>query len=52
VDDARAELEEAGFVVKVEKNFPYLGDEVESQSVEGGGQAPEGSTITIKTKGL
>ncbi|WP_208545487.1 Stk1 family PASTA domain-containing Ser/Thr kinase [Streptomyces sp. Tu 2975] len=52
VDDAKAELEEAGFVVKVEKNFPFLGDEVESQSVEGGGQAPEGSTITIKTKGL
>ncbi|GGW31954.1 Stk1 family PASTA domain-containing Ser/Thr kinase [Streptomyces xantholiticus] len=52
VDDATAELEAAGFVVQVEKNFPFLGDEVESQSVEGGGQAPEGSTITIKTKGL
>ncbi|MFF3287494.1 Stk1 family PASTA domain-containing Ser/Thr kinase [Streptomyces sp. NPDC003023] len=52
VGDATTELEAAGFVVKVEKNFPFLGDEVESQSVEGGGQAPEGSTITIKTKGL
>ncbi|UYQ61649.1 Stk1 family PASTA domain-containing Ser/Thr kinase [Streptomyces peucetius] len=52
VDDATAELEEAGFVVKAEKNFPFLGDEVESQSVEGGGRAPEGSTITIKIKGL
>jgi eukaryotic-like serine/threonine-protein kinase len=52
VDDATSELESAGFEVKVERNFPFLGDTVESQSVEGGGQAPEGSTITIKTKGL
>jgi serine/threonine-protein kinase len=52
VDEATAELEEAGFVVKAEKNFPFLGDKVESQSVEGGGRAPEGSTITIKIKGL
>ncbi|MFF3321884.1 Stk1 family PASTA domain-containing Ser/Thr kinase [Streptomyces sp. NPDC002889] len=52
VDDATAELESAGFEVKVEKNFPFLGDEVDSQSVAAGDQAPEGSTITIKTKGL
>jgi beta-lactam-binding protein with PASTA domain/serine/threonine protein kinase len=52
VDDATSELESAGFEVEVEKNFPFLGDTVESQSVAGGGQAPEGSTITIKTKGL
>ncbi|HZX37253.1 MAG TPA: Stk1 family PASTA domain-containing Ser/Thr kinase [Streptomyces sp.] len=52
VDAATGELESAGFQVKVEKNFPFLGDTVESQSVAGGAQAPEGSTITIKTKGL
>ncbi|MGW1881734.1 Stk1 family PASTA domain-containing Ser/Thr kinase [Streptomyces sp. NPDC001970] len=49
---ARQELEKAGFEVKVERNFPFLGNKVESQSVEGGEQAPEGSTITIKTKGI
>ncbi|MET9800824.1 Stk1 family PASTA domain-containing Ser/Thr kinase [Streptomyces sp. NPDC006368] len=52
VDDARRELEAAGFQVKVEKTFPFLGDTVSGQSVEGGEQAPEGSTITIKTKGI
>ncbi|MEV3990755.1 Stk1 family PASTA domain-containing Ser/Thr kinase [Streptomyces sp. NPDC049837] len=52
VDDAKRELEGAGFTVKVEKSFPFLGDTVDSQSVSGGEQAPEGSTITIKTKGL
>ncbi|MFD4720296.1 Stk1 family PASTA domain-containing Ser/Thr kinase [Streptomyces sp. NPDC058423] len=52
LNDARRELEEAGFEVKVERAFPFLGDTVESQSVEGGGQAAEGSTITIRTKGL
>lgn len=52
VDDAKRELEGAGFEVKVEKSFPFLGDTVESQSVSGGDRAPEGSTITIKTKGL
>lgn len=52
LSDARRELEEAGFEVKVERAFPFLGDTVESQSVEGGGQAAEGSTITIRTKGL
>jgi beta-lactam-binding protein with PASTA domain/serine/threonine protein kinase len=52
VDKATSKLESAGFEVKVERNFPFLGDKVESQSVAGGDQAPEGSTITIKTKGL
>ncbi|MCX4449607.1 Stk1 family PASTA domain-containing Ser/Thr kinase [Streptomyces sp. NPDC087866] len=51
-DDAQAELEGAGFEVDVEHGFPYLSDKVSSQSVDGGDQAPEGSTITIKTKGL
>ncbi|MFP1623910.1 Stk1 family PASTA domain-containing Ser/Thr kinase [Streptomyces sp. 5K101] len=52
VDDATADLEAAGFVVEVQKNFPFLGETVESQSVAGGDEAPEGSTITIKIKGL
>ncbi|MFF8843704.1 Stk1 family PASTA domain-containing Ser/Thr kinase [Streptomyces sp. NPDC015127] len=52
VDDATADLEAAGFVVDVEKSFPFLGETVESQSVAGGDEAPEGSTITIKIKGL
>lgn len=52
VDDAQRELERAGFKVKVERGFPFLGNTVESQSVTGGGKAPEGSTITLKTKGL
>ncbi|MFD7443403.1 Stk1 family PASTA domain-containing Ser/Thr kinase [Streptomyces sp. NPDC059909] len=52
IADARQKLEKAGFEVKVERNFPFLGNKIESQSVEGGEQAPEGSTITIRTKGL
>ncbi|GFH35080.1 Stk1 family PASTA domain-containing Ser/Thr kinase [Streptomyces pacificus] len=52
VDDARRELAEAGFEVEVERSFPFLSDTVGSQSVEGGGRAAEGSTITITTKGL
>ncbi|MEU7277677.1 Stk1 family PASTA domain-containing Ser/Thr kinase [Streptomyces sp. NPDC045431] len=52
VDDARRELEAAGFQVKVEKAFPFLSDTVSEQSVPGGEKAPEGSTITIKTKGI
>ncbi|WP_267241202.1 Stk1 family PASTA domain-containing Ser/Thr kinase [Streptomyces sp. PR69] len=51
-DDAERKLKQGGFKVKVEKNFPFLGDEVESQSVDGGEQAPEGSTVTIRIKGL
>ncbi|MFD4778873.1 PASTA domain-containing protein, partial [Streptomyces sp. NPDC058427] len=52
VDDARSELEEAGFEVKVDRPFLSFSDTIASQSVDGGDQAPEGSTITIKTKGL
>ncbi|WP_228977702.1 Stk1 family PASTA domain-containing Ser/Thr kinase [Streptomyces sp. DH12] len=52
VDEARRRLEEAGFEVKVERSFPFLGDTVASQSVRGGATAPEGSTITLKTKGI
>ncbi|MEV4948336.1 Stk1 family PASTA domain-containing Ser/Thr kinase [Streptomyces sp. NPDC053755] len=52
VDAARERLEGAGFEVEVEKTFPFLGDTVSGQSVEGGATAPEGSTITLKTKGL
>ncbi|MFD5770847.1 PASTA domain-containing protein, partial [Streptomyces sp. NPDC127049] len=51
-DEAREELKAAGFEVKVEKNFPFLGDEVTGQSVEGGGTAPEGSTVAITIKGI
>lgn len=52
VDDARSELEGAGFEVKVDRPFLSFSDTIESQSVDGGDRAPEGSTITIKTKGL
>ncbi|MFJ4341442.1 Stk1 family PASTA domain-containing Ser/Thr kinase [Streptomyces sp. NPDC088915] len=51
-EDARTALEDAGFEVKLKKSFPYLGDTVASQSVEGGSTAPEGSTITLTIKGL
>ncbi|MFF3752082.1 Stk1 family PASTA domain-containing Ser/Thr kinase [Streptomyces sp. NPDC002018] len=52
VDEARSLLEGAGFQVEVDRDFPFLGDTVAEQSVEGGDRAPEGSTITIKTKGI
>ncbi|NEB37822.1 Stk1 family PASTA domain-containing Ser/Thr kinase [Streptomyces sp. SID14515] len=52
VDEARSTLEEAGFEVKVERPFLSFSDTIAGQSVDGGEQAPEGSTITIKTKGF
>ncbi|MEN8653246.1 Stk1 family PASTA domain-containing Ser/Thr kinase [Streptomyces sp. 21So2-11] len=52
VDDAKAELKEAGFAVEVDQPFLSFSDEIASQSVDGGSEAPEGSTITITTKGL
>ncbi|MGW8670764.1 Stk1 family PASTA domain-containing Ser/Thr kinase [Streptomyces niveus] len=52
IDDARAELTDAGFEVKVDRSFPFLDDTVAKQSVDGGGTAAEGSTITITTKGI
>ncbi|MFJ3902035.1 Stk1 family PASTA domain-containing Ser/Thr kinase [Streptomyces sp. NPDC090025] len=51
-DEAKDELESAGFEVKVEKTFPFLGDTVSGQSVDGGATAAEGSTVTITIKGL
>ncbi|MEW1547216.1 Stk1 family PASTA domain-containing Ser/Thr kinase [Streptomyces tsukubensis] len=50
--DARRELDAAGFEVKVEKSFPYLGDKVSGQSPSADERAPEGSTVTITLKGL
>ncbi|AEM86560.1 Stk1 family PASTA domain-containing Ser/Thr kinase [Streptomyces violaceusniger] len=50
-DDAKAQLEEAGFKVNVEKALLFPGDKVQDQSVHGGDEAPKGSTITIKIKG-
>ncbi|MFJ6936058.1 Stk1 family PASTA domain-containing Ser/Thr kinase [Streptomyces sp. NPDC101132] len=52
VEDAKRALEDAGFEVKVEKPFISFSDDVASQSVKGGTTAPEGSTITIRIKGL
>ncbi|MFD7557929.1 Stk1 family PASTA domain-containing Ser/Thr kinase [Streptomyces sp. NPDC059835] len=52
VDAARKTLEAAGFKVKVEKPFLSFSNTVDTQSVPAGQTAPEGSTITIKTKGL
>lgn len=52
VDEARSTLEEAGFEVEVDRPFLSFSDTIERQSVEGGEQAAEGSTITIRTKGL
>ncbi|MGW1405339.1 PASTA domain-containing protein, partial [Streptomyces sp. NPDC002403] len=51
-DEATSLLEDAGFEVKVDRPFLSFSDTIASQSVDGGKQAPEGSTITIKTKGL
>ncbi|MCQ8188818.1 Stk1 family PASTA domain-containing Ser/Thr kinase [Streptomyces rugosispiralis] len=51
VDDAKAELEGAGFKVNVKKALLFPGDKVQDQSVKGGDEAPKGSTITIRTEG-
>ncbi|MFB6642718.1 Stk1 family PASTA domain-containing Ser/Thr kinase [Streptomyces chartreusis] len=48
VDDAKSELEAAGFEVDEDRGLLGLfGDTVKKQSVEGGETAPKGSTITI-----
>lgn len=52
VDAARKALEAAGFKVKVDRPLISFSNTVESQSVLGGLNAPEGTTITIRTKGL
>ena len=47
VDDAKPELEGAGFKVEEDRGLLGLfGDKVKSQSVDGGDTAPKGSTIT------
>ncbi|GAA3095970.1 Stk1 family PASTA domain-containing Ser/Thr kinase [Streptomyces rectiviolaceus] len=51
VDDATQDLEDAGFEVDEDRGLlGIFGDKVESQSVEGGDDAPKGSTITIKIR--
>lgn len=51
VDDAKQELEDAGFEVEVDRGLLGLfGDTVESQSTEGGETAPKGSKITIEIR--
>ncbi|GAA0277061.1 Stk1 family PASTA domain-containing Ser/Thr kinase [Streptomyces polychromogenes] len=52
VDVARKTLEALGFKVKVERPFLSFSSTVDTQSVPAGQSVPEGSTITIKTKGL
>ncbi|GLX36626.1 serine/threonine protein kinase [Streptomyces roseochromogenus] len=52
VDPARKTLEALGFKVKVDRPFLSFSNTVETQSVPAGQGAPEGSTITLKTKGL
>lgn len=51
VDDAKAELEAAGFQVEEDRGILGLfGDTVKKQSVKGGKTAPKGSTITIEIR--
>lgn len=52
VDVARKTLEALGFKVKVERPFLSFSSTVDTQSVPAGQSVPEGSTITVKTKGL
>ncbi|MEU9030119.1 Stk1 family PASTA domain-containing Ser/Thr kinase [Streptomyces sp. NPDC048383] len=52
LDTARRTLEGLGFQVKVDRPFLSFSDTVDSQSVLGGLNAPEGSTITVRTRGL
>lgn len=51
-DVARRTLEAAGFKVKVERPFLSFSNTVDAQSVPGGQNAPEGSIIVVRTKGL
>ncbi|MFI1651928.1 Stk1 family PASTA domain-containing Ser/Thr kinase [Streptomyces avidinii] len=52
VDAARKALEAAGFKVKVDRPLISFSNTVDTQSVPAGQSAPEGTTITIRTKGL
>ncbi|MET9773869.1 Stk1 family PASTA domain-containing Ser/Thr kinase [Streptomyces sp. NPDC006367] len=48
VDDAKRKLEDAGFEVKEDRGLLGLfGDTVKEQSVDGGDEAPKGSTVRI-----
>lgn len=48
VDEAKSQLSAAGFEVEENRGLLGLfGDTVKSQSVEGGDEAPKGSSITI-----
>ncbi|MGA4848361.1 Stk1 family PASTA domain-containing Ser/Thr kinase [Streptomyces sp. G5(2025)] len=51
VDDAVDELESKGFAVEKDRGLLGLfGDTVKDQSVDGGDEAPKGSTITIEIR--
>lgn len=51
VDDATRQLKDAGFEVEEDRGILGLfGDEVKSQSVDGGDTAPKGSTIAIEIR--
>jgi serine/threonine-protein kinase len=51
VDDATKALKGAGFEVEEDRGlFGLFGDTVKSQSVDGGDEAPKGSTITIEIR--
>ncbi|WP_215454679.1 Stk1 family PASTA domain-containing Ser/Thr kinase [Streptomyces sp. ATCC 21386] len=51
VDEATRRLKDAGFEVEEDRGLLGLfGDEVRSQSVDGGDTAPKGSTITIEIR--
>ncbi|MGW5732066.1 MULTISPECIES: Stk1 family PASTA domain-containing Ser/Thr kinase [Streptomyces] len=51
VDDATRELEDAGFEVDEDRGLLGLfGDTVKGQSVEGGDEAPKGSTVTLQIR--
>lgn len=52
IDEATRLLKAAGFETKADRPFLSFSDTIASQSVDGGDRAPEGSTITITTKGL
>ncbi|MFD3517289.1 Stk1 family PASTA domain-containing Ser/Thr kinase [Streptomyces sp. NPDC058657] len=49
-DEATRILTAAGFAVQVDRPLLSFSKVIEKQSVEGGGQAAEGSTITVTTK--
>lgn len=51
VDEATQELKDSGFEVDEDRGLlGIFGDKVEDQSVDGGDNAPKGSTITIKIR--